>query len=96
MQDLAPRPTHQGAHQPNATPPTLSCLRRTLRGEDQRILEGLLISIRRRFPCDPVGEELTTIAFYLMMSLIKQVKAREQLQRLTARITGAPIHPPFP
>jgi hypothetical protein len=96
MQDLAPRSKFPGSHQPATTPPSLSYLRRTLSGEDQRVLEGLLILIRRRFPCDPVKEELTTFAYGLMMSLIKQVRAREHLQRLTDRITGAPIHPPFP
>ena len=97
MQDLTIPPKHQGSpHNHDGTPRSIYCLWRSLRGEDQHILEGLIFTIRGRFPCDPEREELTTIAYSLMMSWIKQAKARENLQRLTARITGAPIHPPFP
>jgi hypothetical protein len=77
-------------------PRTLSDLRRSLRGEDQHTLEGLVCTIQRRLPHHPLADPISPLTFVLLTMLVEQAKELERLRLQLARRTGAPVHPPFP
>ena len=75
---------------------SMSKFRRALRREDQEILDDLLCSVVEHWPLQSLADHTTPFEFMLLTMLLEQEKAIERLRIQISKLTGSPVHPPFP
>ena len=75
---------------------SMAKFRRALRREDQEILDDLFRPAVKHWPLHSLADHTTPLEFMLLTMLLEQEKAIERLRVQISKLTGSPIHPPFP
>jgi hypothetical protein len=75
---------------------SMAKFRRALRREDQEILDDLFRSAVQHWPLQSLADHTTPLEFMLLTMLLEQEKAIERLRIQISKLTGSPVHPPFP
>jgi hypothetical protein len=70
--------------------------RRALCIEDQLVMDELLHQASQHWPLQTLAGHLTPQEFALFSMLLEQNKVVEKLRIQIARLSGSPVHPPFP